>query len=184
MNPDQIQSLTDVMDHGEQVIISENVFSINWYPNPHKRGVDLYPVISHNWLALTTFGLRSGCFNQTEKQLSRSDRTKWAWQVPRYLTKPVDLGSQITESFSADFTHITDIRTETLELPAIVVNDYQHFMWYQVPWQFGDAIASHKIDRIRLHSLFLSYAGDELTYFCRTENFEIFAEELSRRCNS
>ena len=182
MNQAQESSIRSLLGPSEELLHAQNVFCLEWYPNPHKHGVDLYPIVRHVWLALTNYQLRTGYFDQRERVLSKTDRVKWNFQVPMYLTKPVELGAFVMESFGASFADISVVAAEDLTLPSMIANDYQNYCWHQVPWQFGESIGVTKINDIRIYSLVLSYQGSESVYFSREQSLTPIADELVRRC--
>ena len=180
MNSEQKSAIRKLFGSGEELQNVENVFCIEWYPNPHKRGVDLYPIVNHVWLALTNQSMRTGYFDQTETELSRSDRLKWNTRVPTVLLKPVDLGSFVMESWIVPLSDISNVSSDELILPYVVVNDYENYCWHQVPWQFGESIGTVSLPDIKLYSLVLHIQGNEATYFSRSTNLKSLAEDLAR----
>jgi hypothetical protein len=183
MNSAQTSAIQKLLGPGEELQNAENVFCIEWYPNPHKRGVDFYPIVNHVWIALTNYSMRTGYFDRTDAQLSRSDRFKWNGLVPRYLTKPVALGSFVMESWFLPFSDISDVFSDELNLTSVIVNDHESYCWHQVPWQFGESIGTIGIKDIKLYRLTLHIQGNETMYFSRSTDLKPLAEELARHCS-
>lgn len=183
MDDAQTSAIHKLLGPGEELQYAENVFYIDWYPNPHKRGVDLYPIVNHVWLVLTNYSMRIGYFDRTEAELSRSDRFKWNGLVPRHLTKPVSLGNFVMESWYIPFSDISDVSSDELNLPSVALNNHENYCWHQVPWQFGESIATIGIENIKLYRLVLHIQGNETMYFSRSTNLKPLAEELARHCS-
>ena len=113
-------------------------FSIGWRPAPYNGGVDQYPIVlSEDWLAITTNGLRTGKFLSNPTAMSFSERKKWDWLKPDFYRKPQTKSPVVIECGLIPFGSISQVTYREVRTQEWIDPERNFWHWSGVWEQLG-----------------------------------------------
>jgi len=134
-------AISSLSQKGEELLVAQTAFFVQWFPHEHGRGVDWHPALQHLWIAVTSTHLKWGQFVEQPIQMSFREKTKWNGSIPAVCNRPVELQPLIASHTFHPISAVHSISQsdQVFHLPFAHDGGGQSWFWCHVLNQLTDA---------------------------------------------